>query len=463
MSTLTPQSAPDGTGKTAGQFAPDGTGKTAGQPVAQSAPEPEHDSRFGLIGRKLGHSWSPIIHAQLGTHPYHLIELEPNDVESFLRQGSWQGLNVTIPYKRVAVECATVVSERVKRLGAANTLTKDSSGTIYADNTDVIGFSYMLERFSKRHFGASAAEVFAASKLVVLGSGGGSTAVVAALEEIPNSSVVVISRSGDNNYDNLCERHADASLIVNTTPVGMYPACPQSPLSDEQLDCFTQLKAVIDIVYNPLHTGLVQAAEARSIPAETGLVMLVAQAHAASERFQDTTLDTALIEQIESNLLNRMTNIVLIGMPGIGKTGTGRRLAHLLGRPFVDMDDAITIEYGRSPSQIITEDGVEAFRALETKVTADYASRQGLIISCGGGVVTRAENYAPLHQNGIIIMLDRPIEQLTTTGRPLSQQLGVQKLAEERMPLYHAWADHILSCTGTPQGDAELLKDMLGL
>lgn len=418
---------------------------------------------FGLLGQKLGHSWSPQIHARLGSVPYALVEREPNEVEPFLREGLWQGLNVTIPYKRVAACAAGERSERVKRLGVANTLVRRHDGSIFAENTDVLGFAWMLDRFCQRELGEATKTALEGAKVLVLGSGGACQAVCAALEDAAPCDVRVISRKGPDSYEGLLERHADARLVVNTTPVGMYPNCPQSPLDDATLQGLPQLRGVLDVVYNPERTGLCLAAERLGIPSESGLAMLVSQAFFASQLFQGRALDDTLVSGIEQELRASQRNIALIGMPGAGKTTTGRALARLLGRPFIDLDDAFAVDTDMSADLYIRTYGEPAFRERESQVAARYGSRSGLVIACGGGVVTQPRNYDLLHQNGTIAFIDRPLYQLSTAGRPLSQTKGVLRLAQERMGLYQAWADVHISCTGSAGGDALLLKAKLGL
>ena len=419
--------------------------------------------RFGLLGRTLGHSWSPQIHAQLGSVPYALVEREPDEAETFLREGVWEGLNVTIPYKRLAAETADERSPRVERLGVANTLVRRPDGSVFAENTDVLGFSWLLERFARRELGSSASEAFGGSEALVLGSGGACQAVRAALEDVAGCTVSVISRRGADTYAGLAERHPHARIVVNTTPVGMYPHCPASPLDDDTLAALHELRAVIDVVYNPERTGICLAAERLGIPCESGLAMLVSQAYFASMLFQDKELDDALVETIERGLRLSQRNIALIGMPGAGKTSAGRALARLLGRPFVDLDDAFEVEVGMSAAECISREGEEAFRLRETEVAAEYGGRSGLVIACGGGIVTQPRNYDLLHQNGTIAFIDRPLYQLSSAGRPLSQRKGIERLANERMHLYRSWADTAIVCTGSAAGDALLLRARLGL
>lgn len=419
-------------------------------------------SPFGLLGRTLGHSWSPRIHATLGSAPYGLFEREPQEVEDFIRHGSWKGVNVTIPYKRQAAQFADERSERVRRLGVANTLVRNGDGTVFAENTDVLGFSWMLDRFSLRALGIPAAQAFADKKVLVLGSGGASQAVQAALADA-GARVVVVSRSGEETYATLTERHADALLLVNTTPVGMFPNCPAAPVTTEQLRDLTELVGVLDVVYNPERTGLCLMADELGIPNESGLGMLVAQAFYASELFQGTTLDDALVEKIEQDIRRNTRNVVFIGMPGCGKSGAGRRLARMVGRPFVDLDDCFVVDHGITPADCITTRGEETFRTLETQTASSYCARSGLVIACGGGIVTQPRNYAIIRQNSTVVFLDRPLDELSSSGRPISQARGIEALARERMPLYRSWCDIHLPCTGSAAGDAKEVQELLGL
>lgn len=420
------------------------------------------DAPFALIGRPLGHSLSPLIHERLGSAPYELVELEPDAVEPFVRGGSWQGLNVTIPYKRVAAQLADELSPRVQATGAANTLVRLDDGSILADNTDVLGFVWMLNRFVRRELGCSPAEALASAPVLVLGSGGASAAVTYALREcVGCTQVHVISRSGDDNYATLLDRHADAVLIVNTTPVGMYPNCPDAPLTRPMLEQMPRLKGVLDVVYNPWRTGLALAAADLGVPRETGLAMLVAQAHYASGLFQGRDLDDAQIESIEREILTQQRSVALIGMPGSGKSSAGRALAKLLGKELVDMDAVFKKEMGVSAADYIVKHGEDAFRSVETVLLRRHASRGGQVLATGGGVVTRPENRDLLRQAGYVVFLDRPIEELSSKGRPLSQARGVEQLAQERLPLYRAWADLILPCTGSAHSDARAIEEWI--
>ena len=417
--------------------------------------------RFGLVGRKLAHSFSPAIHKALGSYPYELIELEPDELEAFFASDSWEGVNVTIPYKREAAAAAAVQSSRVRALGVANTLVHLHDGRVYAENTDVLGFEAMMEEFCQQTFAASAADFFPGKKALILGTGGAAQAVAHALGTSFNANVAFVSRRGDSTYENLLDEHADAELIVNTTPVGMYPNCPASPLAPGTLERLPELKAVVDVVYNPYRTGICLEAERLSIPWQSGLPMLVWQAFFASELFQSEVLDHALAGPIIEGVMRQTINIALIGMPGSGKSSTGRILAERLGRTFVDIDEAIEETQGKSPAEIITSEGEAAFRAVETSVLAAYAAQSGLVIATGGGVVTREENYPLLRQNSTIVFIDRPLDELAKDGRPLSQSKGIEALAAERMGRYLGWADITHRCLGSAEADAEALLKSL--
>lgn len=301
-------------------------------------------------------------------------------------------------------------------------------------------------------------------KALVLGSGGAHEAVRHVLEGAA-MEVVRVSRdpSRGTPYEGLAGRHGDAALVVNTTPVGMYPHCPATPLPATALEGLRSLVGVLDIVYNPRRTQLLADAERLAIPCEGGLAMLVAQAYRSSELWQGRTLDRDLIERIVGALHKERGNVFFIGMPGCGKTGAARRLARMTQRPFVDLDDAFEMDHGETPAACIEREGEAAFRVKESEVVRRYGAGSGLVVACGGGVVTREENYLPLHQNGTIVMLDRPLDQLARSNRPLTAAKGVETLAAERLPLYRQWADIEVACTGSAEGDATLVKTMLGL
>ena len=396
---------------------------------------------YGLLGRKLGHSWSVPIHTALGCQGYRLIELEPEELEGFLRQPNIGGLNVTIPYKRDVMPFCDVIDPMAEAIGSVNTLTRRADGKLYAFNTDAAGFCWMAER---------AGISFAGKKTVVLGSGGASLTAVACAKKLGAREVVVISRSGENNYGNL-SRHADADIMVNTTPVGMYPNTGVSPVD---LTGFPRCSGVLDVVYNPRRTALLLQAEALGIPCSDGLPMLVAQAKAAEEHFFEKSIPDSENERILALLRQECTNIVLIGMPGCGKTTVGQALAELTGREAVDIDRRIVERAGCSIPEIFAHGGESAFRALEQEETAEAGKLSGKIILTGGGVIKDERNYASLHQNGRIYHLIRDISVLPTNGRPLSQGTDLSAMWREREPLYARFRDVEIQNDGSLQETA---------
>ena len=389
----------------------------------------------GLLGRKLGHSYSPQIHSRLGDYPYKLFEKEPEELEAFLRDGSVTGLNVTVPYKKAVIPFCDCLSPIAQRLGAVNTLVRRSDGTLIGHNSDYFGFQTMVR---------SSGLAIPGKKCLVLGSGGASNTAVAVLEEL-GAQVVVISRTGENNYKNL-HLHSDAALIVNTTPVGMYPDTGLSPVD---LGCFPTLEGVLDVIYNPARTKLLLDAERRGLIAVNGLLMLVAQAKESAEWFAGNAIHNSRITEIHRSLRLKMENIILIGMPGCGKSTVGKLLAEKLGKTFVDADDEIVTQAGKSIPEIFSQDGEDAFRQWETKALEALGKRSGLIIATGGGCVTRARNYPLLHQNGTVFWLQRDLNRLPTDGRPLSQITDLSEMYRIRQPLYEQFADCVVDNNGS--------------
>lgn len=391
--------------------------------------------KSGLLGRKLGHSYSPQIHSFLGDYSYHLFEKEPEELEHFIKNGDFTGINVTIPYKKDVIPFLDELSPAAVKMGSVNTVVRRKDGTLFGHNTDYFGFVSLVYR--------SGIPV-AGKKALVLGSGGTSNTAVKALEDL-GAKVVIISRSGENNYGNL-HLHQDASVIVNTTPVGMYPGTGRAALD---LRCFPKLEGVLDVIYNPAKTQLLLDAEALGIPHANGLWMLVAQAKEAAEYFGGKPIDDSMIETVYRKMSANMQNIILIGMPGCGKSTVASLLSQKLGRKAVDADEEIVKLAGKSIPAIFEEDGEEAFRALETQVLTELGKQSRLIIATGGGCVTKQRNYPLLHQNGSIFWLKRELELLPTDGRPLSQANRLQDLLEARQPLYEAFADYPIDNNGT--------------
>ena len=390
--------------------------------------------KCGLLGRKLSHSYSPQIHSYLGEYSYDLLEREPDELESFLKNGDFSAINVTIPYKKDVIPYLDELSPIAQRMGSVNTILRRSDGTLFGHNTDYFGFSSMLQR-SGLHLSGK--------KVLVLGSGGASATASVVLQEL-GANVIIISRSGEINYDNLY-RHADAAAIVNTTPVGMYPNTGISPVD---LSMFHKLEGVLDVVYNPARTQLLLDAEKLGLPCQNGLWMLVAQAKEAAEYFTGKAIRDDLIEHIYNILSGQMQNIILIGMPGCGKSTIAEKLSQKLGRNFIDTDAEIIRLAGKSIPEIFTEDGEEVFRQWETEVIESVGKQSGLIISTGGGCVTWERNYPLLHQNGIIFWIKRPVTLLPTDGRPLSLINNLSDLYDIRKPMYKAFADYTIDNSG---------------
>ena len=393
--------------------------------------------KCGLLGRTLGHSYSPQIHAQLGSYSYRLFEKEPEQLEDFLRNGDFSGVNVTIPYKKAVIPYLDELSPTARRLGAVNTIVRRADGTLLGHNTDYFGFRSLVLRTGV---------TVAGRKALVLGSGGASNTAVAVLEEL-GARVVVISRSGENNYNNLCLHH-DAAILVNATPVGMYPATGISPVD---LGAFPSLACVLDVIYNPANTRLLLDAQRRGIPSANGLWMLVAQAKEAAEYFTGASISDTVMESIYHRLSHQMRNIILVGMPGCGKSTIAALLGQKLGRTVADSDEYICRLAGKSIPEIFAQDSEEAFRRFETQALEALGKQSGLILSTGGGCVTRPENLPLLHQNGNVIWLKRALEKLPTDGRPLSRQNRLADLYACREPLYSSFSHVSIDNNGSPE------------
>lgn len=415
---------------------------------------------YGLLGRRLGHSWSVPIHQALGCEDYRLIELEPEELGDFLRREDIGGLNVTIPYKRDVMAFCDVIDEGAKAIGSVNTVVR-REGKLYGYNTDIDGFLYMLRRARISLMG---------KKVVVLGSGGASLTAQAAAKREGAREVVVVSRTGPDNYENLPQRHGDAEVLVNTTPVGMWPRLEEAPVDLRLLPAVTD---VVDVIYNPGRTNLLLQAsgwnrnefyyddlglwDERYFRCAGGLSMLAAQAKRAEELFFDRTIPDGDTEKIVAWLWQDRTNIVLVGMPGCGKTTVGRALARLSGKPFVDLDEEIVRRAGKSIPDIFREEGEAAFRELEAQVLADVCARSGQVIATGGGAVLRAENRAAMRRTGWVYFLCRNLEELPTDGRPLSQKGSLEEMYRVRKPLYSAAADTVIDNSVALEATAELI------
>ena len=389
---------------------------------------------YGLLGEKLGHSFSPQIHRALAGYDYWLLPTPREEVEELFRRRDFRGLNVTIPYKQTVMPLCDEIDPRAAAIGAVNTVV-NRGGRLTGYNTDIDGLIYLARRTGVD---------MAGKKVVILGSGGTGRTARAAAGELGAAEIVTVSRGGEDNYETL-SRHADAQVLLNTTPVGMYPNCGVSPVS---LDAFPHLEGVLDVVYNPLRTALLLEARERGLPCSCGLPMLVAQAWRAEELFTGSAIPAETMEAVLAGLTAQLENVVLIGMPGCGKSTVGRALARRQGKAFLDLDRLIEERAGKSIPAIFAQEGEEAFRTLESRAVREAGARTGCVISTGGGVVTRAENCAPLRQNGVIIHLTRPLDRLPTAGRPVSQSTDLQTLWERRRGLYAAFADRTVDNGG---------------
>lgn len=391
---------------------------------------------FGLIGNPLGHSYSKEIHESLGLYSYDLRQIAPSDLDAFLKTESFRGLNVTIPYKQTVIPYCTELSGRAERIGSVNTIVRRADGSLYGDNTDYAGF---LAAASK------AGICFSGKKVLVFGSGGTSKTARCAVEDC-GGKVTVISRSGPDNYTNL-DRHGDAQILINTTPLGMYPDTDASPAD---LRRFPACEGVIDVVYNPLRTRFLQQAEELKIPFTGGLRMLVTQAVRAAELFTASEISDEKIDEIYNGIERKKRNVLLIGMPGSGKTGLGKKVAHLTGRTFYDTDALIEERTGRKIPEIFSELGEEAFRTLEEEVLSEACRKNGAVIATGGGAVMRESNRRNIRENSFVVYVDRDLSLLTTKGRPLSAGKGaVSKLYSQRRGFYLKCADAIVKNNGS--------------
>lgn len=384
--------------------------------------------KCGLLGEKLGHSYSPQIHSMLADYEYKLFEKSPKELEDFLKSGEFDGLNVTIPYKKSVMPYCAELSPTAAQIGSVNTIVRRSDGSLYGDNTDAFGFENLIV-----HNGIEVK----GKKALVLGTGGASVTAQAVLKNLGASEVVVISRKGEDNYENIA-KHADAEIIANTTPVGMYPNNGKAAVDLTQ---FPKLSGVLDVVYNPARTALLLQAEKLCIPCAGGLYMLVSQAKRSCELFTGKSIPDSEIDRIERVLSHQMQNIVIIGMPGSGKTAVSTMLAERLGRKIFDTDTIVSEKAGMTIPEIFAAQGEAGFRKLETEATAEVGKLSGNIISTGGGVVTVADNYELLHQNGVIVWIERDTNKLARDGRPISLSSDLNELYAARLPLYERFAD----------------------
>lgn len=388
--------------------------------------------KFGLIGGKLGHSYSPLIHSKFGDYEYELCEAKEEELEALLKKEEYGGFNITIPYKKTVLKLCDEISDTARAIGSVNTIIRSEDGKLKGYNTDYDGFIYLLK--------AAKIDV-KGMKCMVLGSGGASLTVQTVLADMGASEIVIISRKGENNYENI-NRHFDSEVIVNTTPVGMYPGNGRTPVN---LDDFKNCRGVVDLIYNPNKTKLVLDAMAKSLPATGGLAMLVAQAKESSEFFQNKRIEDEAIENAIDEVRSETLNAILIGMPGAGKTLLGKEIADRMGREFVDVDDMIVEHEGMSIPDIFEKKGESYFRKVETEMLEQACVKTGLVIATGGGIVKKKLNYNIIKQNGVVIWIKRDLDKLETDGRPLSQTMPLDQMYEERKDAYSYWSDFFIN------------------
>ena len=393
---------------------------------------------YGLLGRKLGHSLSPEIHSLLCDYEYKLYPTEPEKLDEFFSSPKLKGFNVTIPYKVEAYNRCTELSETAKKARSVNTVIRKPDGSLYGDNTDYFGFLYMAKKIGCD---------FKGKKVLILGSGGASLTARLVTADEGAKEIIVVSRSGENNYENI-SLHYDADLIINTTPVGMYPNNGERLID---LSKFTECKKVLDMIYNPARTVLLLDAEKLGIDCSNGLPMLVAQAVKAAEVFTGKEIPLSKIDEVHDIILGNQKNLVLVGMPGCGKSTVAKLLSQKTGRECVDTDSLVEL-CGETIPQIFAKYGEDEFRNRETQAIKSVAKEQGKIIATGGGAILCEENRIALRENSTVIFLNAPLETLATEGRPLSKDYETLcRMYEKRLPLYLETADLTVEVDPDPE------------
>ncbi|MEE1244166.1 MAG: shikimate kinase [Acutalibacteraceae bacterium] len=409
--------------------------------------------KYGLIGEKLGHSFSKEVHNKLFDYDYELKEIPQNELDLFLKQRAFKAINVTIPYKEKVIPYLDFISDIAKEIGAVNTVV-NKNGKLYGYNTDFWGLKSLIQKS-----GISLNN----KKVLILGSGGTSKTAFAVANSLGAKEVLQISRNkkdGFITYEDIYINHTDAQILINTTPCGMYPNIDVSPLD---ISAFKRLEGVVDAIYNPLRSKLVCDAQKRGIKAVGGLYMLISQAVFAAEKFLDTNIEPQKTDAVYKSILNQKQNIVLVGMPGSGKTTVGKLLAKKLQLEFLDTDNLITEKYGNI-TDIFKTKGEAVFRDYESEVIKEISAVAGRVIATGGGAVLRAQNTDLLKRNGRIYFLDRPLESICATpDRPLSSNReDLEKRFNERYDIYRNCADRHIISNGTETDTVNaVLEDIL--
>ncbi len=408
------------------------------------------DKKFGLLGEKLSHSLSPQIHSLIGDYEYKLYPTTPQGLDDFFENNGLDGFNVTIPYKIAAMKRCSELSEAARLTGSVNTVIGKPDGTYYGDNTDLYGFECAAKKCGCD---------FKGKKVLILGSGGARRTAECFSVASGAAETVIISRNGENNYNNLY-LHKDADIIVNTTPVGMYPDNGVSPI---ELSDFPDCRKVIDLIYNPLRTPFIQQAQALGIDCVNGLYMLASQAVRSASAFLGEKIPDEKADEIYNTVLAKQRNITLIGMPGCGKTKAGKALALSLGRNFVDTDEEIE-KSGETIPEIFGKYGEENFRSRETDIIKTVCRESGFVIATGGGAVLKKENRTAIRENSAVIFLDSPLERLATEGRPLSRDgEALETLYSEREKYYRECADFTVTADEDINETVRRIKECLYL
>ncbi len=386
---------------------------------------------YGLCGHSLKHSYSKIIHNTLGNKQYELINLARDEFYELMESRAFYAVNVTIPYKKDAYNACSYLSDEAKNIGSVNTVV-NRDGVLCGYNTDFSGFVYMLER----------ARIDITDKnVIILGTGGTSLTAQAVCRAKGVRTLNVVSRTGVVNYENVYDL-ADTQIVINTTPVGMYPDNGRTPVD---ISRFPKLSGVVDVIYNPLKTKILSDAQNLGIPYTGGLPMLVYQAARAHELFFDVQLDDKVVDRVLSVCLEQCANVVLVGMPGCGKTSIGKAVSNELSRIFLDTDSFVE-QAGLTIPEIFEKYGEGGFRERETEAIKMLCSLSGRVIATGGGAVLSENNRTLMHQNGFVVYIRRKLENLATDGRPLSSGglEKVKKLYDERHEIYESTADIIV-------------------
>lgn len=385
---------------------------------------------YGLLGENISHSFSPLIHKNFGDYKYKLFDMQKEEIENFIKKEDIGGFNITMPYKKEIMQYCKTISDKAKKIGCVNTVVYDEFRNLHGYNTDYDGFLYLLEKNNIDVYNKN---------IAILGNGSTSKTVYNVLKDLQAKSIIKISRSGDIGFKDI-EKFINIDILINTTPVGMYPNCPDSLID---LENFPNVSTVIDIIYNPIMTKLLIDAYKRGLNYVNGLDMLIAQGKVASELFQKKSISNELLNKTVKGIKRDNSNIIIIGMPGSGKSSIGRNLAKNLNREFIDIDKEIEKNQNMSIPNIFKNYGEQYFRNIEKEMVEKVGKLQGKVISTGGGVIIDSDNYYPLKQNGVIFNITRHLDNLSSKGRPLSQggRDKIYKLYNERKDNYDYFKD----------------------